>query len=219
MKDCDLLVGIFWTRLGTPTGEAVSGTVEEIEKHSKFGKPAMIYFSSRPAELHTVDIDQYKALKDFKEQCKLLGLIEHFDNVLDLKEKFFRQLQLCINKNDYLKDIFSKNSPAIAQSMTEPPDPTHAVYRLSEEAVSLLKAAATGEDGTIMAISVMGGKFIKVAGQVFGGSSGRENARWEHAVNELINEGLIVARGSKGEVFELTHAGWRFADEIRGRTT
>src|SRR6059058_5757055 len=31
LKDCDLLIGIFWTRLGTPTGKAKSGTVEEIE--------------------------------------------------------------------------------------------------------------------------------------------------------------------------------------------
>src|SRR5215217_949238 len=33
LKHCDLLVGILSTRLGTPTGEAASGTVEEIERH------------------------------------------------------------------------------------------------------------------------------------------------------------------------------------------
>jgi hypothetical protein len=27
----DILMGVFWTRLGTPTGKAPSGTVEEIE--------------------------------------------------------------------------------------------------------------------------------------------------------------------------------------------
>jgi len=30
VDDCDLVVGIFWTKLGTPTGEADSGTLEEI---------------------------------------------------------------------------------------------------------------------------------------------------------------------------------------------
>ena len=49
LKDCDLLVGIFWTRLGTPTGESASGTAEEIEKHIAAGKPAMVYFSAKPA--------------------------------------------------------------------------------------------------------------------------------------------------------------------------
>src|SRR5713101_1313849 len=33
LKDCDLLVGVFWTRLGTPTGKSPSGTVEEIQRH------------------------------------------------------------------------------------------------------------------------------------------------------------------------------------------
>jgi hypothetical protein len=30
LERCDLLVAVFWTRLGSPTGEASSGTVEEI---------------------------------------------------------------------------------------------------------------------------------------------------------------------------------------------
>lgn len=30
LDKCDLLVGIFWTRLGTPTGKEKSGSVEEI---------------------------------------------------------------------------------------------------------------------------------------------------------------------------------------------
>lgn len=34
-KDSDLRVAMFWTRLGTPTGVAASGTVEEIEEHRR----------------------------------------------------------------------------------------------------------------------------------------------------------------------------------------
>ena len=32
VDECDLLVGIFWTRIGSPTGAADSGTLEEIER-------------------------------------------------------------------------------------------------------------------------------------------------------------------------------------------
>ena len=46
LANCDLLVAVFWTRIGSPTGVAVSGTVEEIQEHLNAGKPAMIYFSS-----------------------------------------------------------------------------------------------------------------------------------------------------------------------------
>jgi hypothetical protein len=42
VDDCDLLVGIFWTRIGSPTGIADSGTLEEIERVAKSGKPVML---------------------------------------------------------------------------------------------------------------------------------------------------------------------------------
>ena len=51
LVDCDLLIGVFWTRLGSPTGNEASGTVEEIHRHLNAGKPAMIYFSSKPVAL------------------------------------------------------------------------------------------------------------------------------------------------------------------------
>src|SRR5256885_16890523 len=36
---CDILVGMFWTKLGTSTGEAESGTIEEIDQFVAAGKP------------------------------------------------------------------------------------------------------------------------------------------------------------------------------------
>ena len=69
LADCDLLVAILWARLGSPTGEAPSGTVEEIEEHLAAGKSAMIYFSTAPVRLDSVDSEQYSALLEFKESC------------------------------------------------------------------------------------------------------------------------------------------------------
>jgi hypothetical protein len=51
LNRCDLLVGMFWRRLGTNTGVAESGTVEEINQFIAVDKPAMLYFSSRPIDL------------------------------------------------------------------------------------------------------------------------------------------------------------------------
>lgn len=80
LKNCDLLIGVFWTRLGTPSGEADSGTVEEIEKHVAAGKPAMIYFSSRPVAPESIDQVQYAKLSEFRERCKRVetGVRVHF---------------------------------------------------------------------------------------------------------------------------------------------
>lgn len=66
LDDCDILVGVFWTRLGSPTGDFASGTVEEITRHVEADKPAMIYFSEQPAHLQSVNQEQYTALKDFR---------------------------------------------------------------------------------------------------------------------------------------------------------
>src|SRR5258706_16038055 len=67
VKDADLLIGMFWTKIGTSTGVALSGTVEEIDQMVAAGKPAMLYFSKRPADLSTVNIDQLKGLRDFQK--------------------------------------------------------------------------------------------------------------------------------------------------------
>ncbi len=63
---CDILIGMFWTKLGTPTGVAVSGTVEEIDRFVAAGKLAMLYFSRRKAAKGKVDPKQTAKLQKFK---------------------------------------------------------------------------------------------------------------------------------------------------------
>src|ERR1039458_1446912 len=55
LAHADVLVGIFWTRVGSPTGKAISGSIEEIEEHHRQGKPVMLYFSNVPVALNSVD--------------------------------------------------------------------------------------------------------------------------------------------------------------------
>lgn len=54
VASCDLLVGAFWTRIGTHTGVSESGTIEEIEEIRKAGKPVLLYFSSQPVVLDLI---------------------------------------------------------------------------------------------------------------------------------------------------------------------
>src|SRR5271157_2469620 len=55
---CDILIGMFWTKLGTATGVAASGTVEEIDRFVAAGKPAMLYFSGRKVSNAKLDPKQ-----------------------------------------------------------------------------------------------------------------------------------------------------------------
>jgi uncharacterized protein DUF4062 len=48
VKDADLMIGIFGSRMGTPTGTAPSGICEEIEEVRKTGRHVALYFSDAP---------------------------------------------------------------------------------------------------------------------------------------------------------------------------
>jgi hypothetical protein len=63
----DILVGMFWTKVGTSTGVAESGTIEEIDQFVKVGKPAMLYFSRRPIDPDKIDLAQHRRLRSFIE--------------------------------------------------------------------------------------------------------------------------------------------------------
>jgi len=215
LKDCDILIGVFWTRLGTPTGKSDSGTVEEIEEHIKAGRPALIYFSSKPAAPETFDAKQYNSLLSFKEHCRKLGLVQEFDNIIEFKDKVSNHLQLCLYQNPYLQNILQEHAANIEELSPTAICAFNNEYRISEEAQILLKAAASNKDGIIIKISLMSGRFVQAGGLSFGGERGKESAKWEHALNELLNQNLVVAKGYKGEFFELTHEGWQLADGLK----
>jgi hypothetical protein len=69
-----------------------SGTIEEIEEHLKAGKPAMIYFSSVPVRADSIEENQYKAVREFKQSIKDRGLYEGYDDPAEFRAKFSRQL-------------------------------------------------------------------------------------------------------------------------------
>ena len=213
LKNCDLLIGVFWTRLGTPTGKAESGTVEEIKEHVNSGKPAMIYFSSKPVAPESIDHDQYSAVRNFKNECRKLGLIEEFDNANDFRLKVNKHIQLCLVQNDYLKKVINETHD-IQLSEESGNESTEIENHISEEAKILIKAAAQHDDGTILKIATFGGRTIEAGGQTFGGRRGKEAAKWENALNELEQNGLVVARGNKGQVFELTYQGWELVEKV-----
>jgi len=92
VNTCDMLIGFFWTRLGTPTGKSESGTVEEIEGFRKAEKPVLLYFSSAPVILKNVDAGQYRKLLDFKEDCQREGLVSSYGSIDELREQLQRHI-------------------------------------------------------------------------------------------------------------------------------
>lgn len=206
LKNCDLLIAAFWTRLGSPTGKAASGTVEEIEEHLKAGKPAMIYFSSVPVVLESVDHKQYESLKDFKEECRQRGLIEEYSSPEDFKVKLSRHLAQTV-----LRHFSKKNGQATESDLAvlEPPR----VPILSAEAKVLLCEATQDPRGIIHHSRSMRGLVIGTGDRnLVESQEPRIQARWTTALRQLQQHGFIEDRGTKGEVFSVTSKGYEIAD-------
>lgn len=213
LKNSDLLIAVFWTRLGTPTQNAASGTVEEIEEHVSAGKPAMIYFSSAPVAMDSVDQDQYAALTKFKKDCKARGLSDSYESTAEFHDKVRRHLAMTLNSNPYFTALSPTANGATAAS-TGASEST-GVPALSREAKELLLEAVTG-GGDIMVIAWIGGSTVQANGRNFvEPNEPRSRAIWEGAVNELDRKGLVQAVGHKGEIFRVTREGYDAADLLR----
>lgn len=210
LERSDLLVGVFWTRLGTPTPTQPSGSVEEIEEHLSAGKPVMLYFSNQPVRPDSVDPEQYRNLLSFKASCKERGLFQEYEDIADFREKFSRHLQLMLNDNPYFE---TKNLRVPTTSFVDLA-PVTFEFALSDEAKVLLAAAAEG-DGIIMHLAYLGGTDIQAGGRNFLESKDRQSiAKWEAAVDELERHGLTEDKAGKRELFFVTHEGYRAADGL-----
>ncbi|WP_019281408.1 DUF4062 domain-containing protein [Vibrio anguillarum] len=96
VKKCDILIGVFWTRLGSPTGEHASGTVEEIEEFLAAGKPVMLYFSGKDIP-NDVDLEQLQLLRNFKKEMQNKCLFFEYKDLIELKEHISRHVSLQLN--------------------------------------------------------------------------------------------------------------------------
>lgn len=208
LAKCDLLVGIFWTRIGTPTERHLSGTVEEIEEHLKSDQPAMLYFSSQPVAIDTADLEQVSRVKRFKESCQQRGLYEGYDSLSDFKSKFYRHLQLKINEHSLFQIPHAEKSQNVVESAVE-------INPLTDEAKTLLKEASQDPHGTIIHVNFIGGTAIQTNGRnLIPSDEHREVAKWEQALDELLRYKYIVAKGGRGESYQISNLGYQVADMI-----
>lgn len=88
----DILVGMFWVKLGTSTGVAVSGTVEEIDRFIAASKPAMLYFSGRSIAPDAINLKQLEQLRAFKEETYQRALTSRFTSIDELRYMLSRDL-------------------------------------------------------------------------------------------------------------------------------
>jgi nucleoside 2-deoxyribosyltransferase len=120
VDNCDLLIAVFWTRLGTPTPQADSGTVEEIERAHNEGKRCIVYFSDKEAPPSGIDLKQYERLQKYQEELNKEGLTDTYKTIEEFREKVFRHITasvLEITKEDRERRAAEQEAKSIEQAL------------------------------------------------------------------------------------------------------
>ncbi|NTW69414.1 MAG: SUMF1/EgtB/PvdO family nonheme iron enzyme [Chlorobiaceae bacterium] len=92
VDQCDFAIAVFWTRIGTDTGVAPGGAVEEIERMRNQNKLVMLYFSNARVDLKMLDVEQLTKLKQYKESLQKKALVTEYDELHEFRAKLLRQL-------------------------------------------------------------------------------------------------------------------------------
>ena len=134
--------------------------------------------------------------------------MESFETRDDFRGKFTRQLALTLRDNPYLKRLLVRE---IVSHESAPLSRASSLSHMSDEARELIRKAATSQNDQIIIIRGLSGAIIQAGEKSFGQPNDRRSvARFEAAAKELSSRGLISDVNGKGEVFQVTDAGYRF---------
>lgn len=91
VDQADIVVLLLWSRLGTPTARAASGTVEELERAferwERTGRPRVLpYHCRRKLDPFTVDLDQLAGVKALVTQLQKKALLKTYTTVEELEQ-------------------------------------------------------------------------------------------------------------------------------------
>lgn len=194
LKEADFVIAVFWNKIGTPTEEYPSGSVEEIMRHMAEGKKAFIYFSNLPIRRNQIDEEQSKKLDAFKEKIRNLAFYKEFSTIEELKSMVHDDIQLISNELE---------SPS-----REANNPTthHALSDLEKQLLALMNEK---NDHSLQWVSTFGGKFIN-GNQI---RDIRQIAEIERALETLIQKNLIKSNRD-GNIFFMTADGFEACDTL-----
>ncbi len=98
IDSADILVAIFWTRFGSPTGISDSGTEEEIRRGIDLKKQVAVYFSELEPLPAGTDSVQLRRLNSFREEMRPKSLCWSFHRRQEFRELFATHLAKIVHK-------------------------------------------------------------------------------------------------------------------------
>ena len=105
INDADMIICIFWNRMGTPTEDYESGTAEEMLKAISDGKQVFLYFSNRSSAPDKMDTFQLEQVRSFEKKIQALGVqyYKRYEDLEDFKSKITLDLNLYFLQAQKLK--------------------------------------------------------------------------------------------------------------------
>ena len=97
IDEAQILVAVFWRRIGTPTGEGESGTVEEIRRGIRLRRKVLVYFSDLESLSTNTDQQQVDKLWSFRQELKARSSCWSFQSRDKFREQFANHLALALN--------------------------------------------------------------------------------------------------------------------------
>lgn len=133
----DIFIGIMWTRFGTPTQRAGSGTEEEFwvaydrHKEDPNSVEIMFYFKNAPVPPANLDPDQLRAISDFRSRLgDLGGLYFQFNSIDEFRNSTRLHLSRAVQKwTKRLKESAAKQPVTTQQEIVD----THKVEPVEDE--------------------------------------------------------------------------------------
>lgn len=150
IEDCDLVIGIFWKRFGTPTVDAKSGTEHEFRKAYEAwqnnGRPQiMIYFNQRGyAPQSKAETDQWGEVLEFKREFPREGLWWPYNGKAQFEKLARNHITKFIlrTSNLYQKDLDNSSNNVVIP-------PTHKAPPIEEQIEQWIQAKASNSTETL----------------------------------------------------------------------
>ncbi len=184
---CDLMIAVFWARLGTRTPRAASGTVQEIQSFiaRKGAKNVILFF--REDNIPQESANDFAALHAFKEDMKGKSLFRSYKLPQNFAAELRQQLDIVMN--------------GILEERSCTPTPS---TELGEDARILLAEAVLDASGRIVAYRDRAGMHIETNEKSFGElKNPKDEAKWLEAISELDKLGYIQATDNTREVYRV----------------
>ncbi len=213
----DLLVAIFGSRLGAPTEDHISGTVEEIQQHIRNNKKVMLFFRENNLSPKSEDERvQLNKLFDFKKEIQSKCLWYDYKDEGTFPEAFSQQLNLWVNRE----------LTSLVQDDTSVSIVTQCELELDDDMKSLYSIWANSQWNILQFTYLAEGEAVRLSGAFISNAGDNKllTSRGVAKVKEFCKQ-LVTLRLAEESVdsdgrltYALTSQGYKYFDENLSNT-